>query len=204
MGAHEVGGDAVTVAEIQELGDPRVLGAGRSADAEPRVDPLDGLRGVAVELEVVGLRPRPEGVQVRLVPDLEVPLAHLRDPVPVHPVVNQLLDEGRPGPVVAGGRDIALVAEDGLRPRRQGRRHEAELHEGTHADGQQVVDDAVRIEERVEQPILLAGERAHGVGEDAVEPHVTEPQLPTVCSQKWSSAVPGAARLDVNWTTAPS
>ena len=77
VGADEVHGEAPALAVGEQLVDPCGHRRGRAADAERRVDGLDGLGRVTVELEVVALRPRPERRKVGLIPDLEEPLAHL-------------------------------------------------------------------------------------------------------------------------------
>ena len=175
--ADEVHRKAVPLAVVEQLVDPRGHGRRRATDAERRVDGLNGLSSMAVELEVVALRPRPERREVGFVPDFEEPLAHLGDAVALDPVDDQLADEHRPGVVVLGWGDIPPVVENGLVTRGQHLGHEAQLNEGSHPDRQQEIPDAVRIEEGVERLLLVTDQRAHIVREESVEANMSEAEL---------------------------
>ncbi len=183
MGGDEIGGQPFPLAEVEELGDPRVLRRRRPAYPEPRVDSFDGLHGVPVELEVVRLGPGPEVMEVGLVPALEEPLAHLARAVAVDPVADELLDQRPPLPVVPGRRDVSLVAEYGVAARGERLGHEGELDEGPHSVGEQEVHVAVGVEELIEELLVLADQRPHQVREDAVEAHVAEAELPVAAGQ---------------------
>ena len=96
--------------------------------------------------------------------------------ISIYPVSHEALDECRPLPVVARWCHIATVLEDRRPARCQGLGHEAELDERLHPNRQQEVEDAVGVQERVEQPSSSPDERAHIIGKQAVEPYVSEAQ----------------------------
>ena len=109
--------------------------------------------------EVVLAASCPERFEVGFVPDLEEPLAHFAHAIPVDPVRHETRDECRPLPVVARRRHIPTVLEDGRLARRQGLRHEAELHERLHTNREQEVTDPVRVQEGVKKPSLVPDKR---------------------------------------------
>ena len=78
MGADKVGGQIVSLAKLDELRDPLVVGRGGTAHFEIGIDVLDGSDGFAIELEIIFASPGPERLQIRFVPDLEEPLSQLR------------------------------------------------------------------------------------------------------------------------------
>jgi hypothetical protein len=107
--------------------------------------------------------------------------------------------------------------EDGLGSRRQRGWHEAQLDEGAHVDGQQEIDDAVRVEKGVNQPVLLPHSRTDVIRQQTVEADVPKPELlmtafelrlpvraqrersiPTVCSQQCGSRERRADRSQMN------
>ena len=111
---------------------------------KPGVDRLDGPDAGVVQREVVRLAGRPEDAQVRLVPDLERPAAHLVAAVPVGEVRDEVADERRPALHVARRRDDADVVEDAdVRIAREVARHERQLDDGPQAGLEQAVDDVV-------------------------------------------------------------
>ena len=186
MGGHKVHRRAALPAEGQEFGNPGVVGGGRAAHPQRAVHRLHRPGRHLVQLEILLPGPGPEAVgkarpaQVWLVPHLEVPLADLLRPVPRPDVADKLPDEPGPLAVVPGGRGIAFVVEQGAVPAGKSLRHEAQLHKGPHADGQQEVKYLVDAGEGQGD---AAGEHAfqnhvHVVAEQAVEAHIAEAQLP--------------------------
>ncbi len=172
MRADEISWQAVGAAEIQEILDPGVVGRRRAADLQKRIDAFDGFRRIAIQLEIVALFAAAERRQVRFVPDLEEPGSNFLQAIAVHPVLHQLSDQDRPLPVVFGSRDVGVVMKNRLIARGQYCRHEAQLDERFHADGQQEIENLVGVEERIEQGVALTDERSHVVAQDAVEPHM--------------------------------
>ena len=83
MSGDEVGGQALRAAEADEIAHPGVVGRRGAADLQRRIDALDRLHRISVQLEIIALLAAPERGQVRLVPDLEEPLPHLLDAVPI-------------------------------------------------------------------------------------------------------------------------
>ena len=131
---------------------PRRLRRRRAAHANPLIHRLQRARRVVVELEVGLLRgpARPE-IDVRLVPDFEIPLRNFVDAV----ALDQMLRKGRnqrvPLRVVLGRRDDLLVPEGVVvEPRRQLLRHEADLDKGPHAIRQQAVINLVDVRQVVD------------------------------------------------------
>ena len=145
---------------------------------------------------------RPEGRQVRLVPDLEEPLPHFVEAVTVDPMLHELADEHRPLRGIARRRDVGAVMKDDLLAGRQRSRHEAQLDERLHADREQVVENLVGIEERIEQLAALIDQRAHVVRKDAVKPHMLHSEfgmraleLPLPVRTQTKRCVPAADRM---------
>ena len=92
MSADEVGGQAVLLAEGQELWHPGVLSGRRAADSKRCIHALDRFDGVTIELEVVFLLTVAEGFEIRFVPDFKKPAADLGQAIALDPVTNQLPD----------------------------------------------------------------------------------------------------------------
>jgi hypothetical protein len=72
--ADEIDRNRVLLTVTEELRNPLIVRGGRSSDFERPIDTLDRSRGAAVKLEVVFLLARPEGLEIRLVPNLKKPL----------------------------------------------------------------------------------------------------------------------------------
>ena len=68
--------------------------------------------------------------------------------------------------------------KDRTRTRREHGGHEAQLHEGPHADREQEIHDLVGVEEGVQRLLVLAHKGSHVVIENAVKAHVPEPEFP--------------------------
>src|SRR5260370_8412394 len=122
------------VAGGEEMIYPSSLCCGGSTGAQARVHAFDGPGGVVVEL-VVGSFPRIAGpkVEVRLVPDFEVPLRDFVDAVALDEMACEILYELFPFVPVFRRRNILLVPE-GMKDAGVGGQlfgHEAELDEGT-------------------------------------------------------------------------
>src|SRR6185437_15805695 len=90
---------------------------------------------------------------------------------------------------------VAAIGEDGIVAGGQRSRHEAQLHEGPHADRQQEIHDAVGIKERVEELIAMAYQCADIVAEQTVKANVLKAQfvvtaakllLPVSAKGNWS------------------
>ena len=150
MRAHEVCRYALRFAVAEERGNPRVVGRSGTADADPVIDVLQRIRRSLVQREIVGAASAPERLQIRLVPHLEKPLAHLADAVALLPVLGQRADERGPLRVVLRRRDIATVVKHRRRTRGERGRHEAQLDERPHSDREQKIPDAIRIHEGME------------------------------------------------------
>ena len=171
--------------EVRERLPPLVVRAaadGRPTDLEVRVDVLDRARRLLVEAEVrllVGVLP--EDREVRLVPHLDRPAAHLLDAVAVDLVAQQRLDEGGPLAVVPRRRDVALPPEDRLVAGRELRRHEPELEERPDADREEEVVHLVDVRERVPGVRRavdgVGAQHAHVVREQTVPADVPEADL---------------------------
>jgi hypothetical protein len=144
--AHKIRGQVVAVAEILEFFQPFLLGRRRPAHREPGVHPLDRRYGMAVQFKIVRPGARPECFQVRLIPDFEKPLPHLREAVALHPVGGQLADQFPPLGITPGRCHIAPVMKNRPAAGREDSGHEAQLHEGLHADGQEIIENLVGIE----------------------------------------------------------
>ena len=121
---------------------------GRTAHAQLWVDALHGLRRHLIEVEVLALRTVEESeVEVRLVPHLKIPLAHLVQAVAVDDVLAESLHEGTPlrhlrlvvGHAVAIPHlQFAAVLGDALGEERQ-------FDEGAYAEVEHTVVDLVDV-----------------------------------------------------------
>ena len=155
-----------------------------------------------VQPEVLGLRARPEHLQVRLVPHLERPVGgHLVRAVALDQVGGQCSGQVGPAVPVPGRRDDRAVAEDGLvRIAGQVTRHERELDDRSQPDLHQLVVHPVDFAEVVPGPVLAV--YAEIIGQDAVRPDGPHAKLLMRDPQRLaqfraddpaSGAVPGAA-----------
>ncbi len=96
----------------EEAIDPSSLCGGGPADAEARVDALDGPGGVVVEIVISGfLRIAGPEVYVGLVPDFEIPLGDFVDAVALDEMAGEILDELFPLVPVFRRGNILLVPE---------------------------------------------------------------------------------------------
>ena len=92
-------------------------------------------------------------------------------------MAHQFADQHRPLRVVSRRRDVGAVVENRLVAGCQRGRHEAQFDERPHADRQQKVEDLIGIEERIEELLALADQRAHVVRQDAMEAHVLHAEV---------------------------
>ena len=183
-GAVGVGGDEVdrgagALGVRQQLLDPAGRGRGRSADPQPRVDRLHGVRGDVVEPQVLLRRAGPEDLEVGLVPDLEGPvLDHLVAAVALHQVRDQVVDQVVPAVPVLGRRDDRGVVEDRLAGvRGEVVRHERQLHDRVEPQPAQVVVDPVHSREVVDRVSVHLAVDPEVVAEDRVRPDVGDAEL---------------------------
>src|SRR5260370_33197988 len=137
----------------KEAGSPSSLRCSGAADAEAGAHALDGAGSAVVKVVIssfFGIA-GPE-VDVRLVPDFEIPLRDFVDTVALDKVTREILDELFPLAPVLRRRDILLVPERMQRVRVGGKflGHEAELDERTNMILQQAVVDLIDIGEVVD------------------------------------------------------
>src|SRR6185312_3404630 len=96
MRADEVCRQTVGLAERHEVIYPRVCSRRWAANLQHLVNAFDRFDCITVKFEIVALLSRAKSRQIRLVPDFEIPLAHFRNVVTVHPMADQLADQNRP------------------------------------------------------------------------------------------------------------
>src|SRR6185312_2600798 len=113
MRADEIKRCIGATAVLDEIVYPCVRGARRSAHAQSRIDTLDRDGRPSVEIEIILLRPGPEGGEIRLVPDFEEPVAHFAHTVALDPVAHEPLDQRAPLPEVLRRRHVSPVPEYG-------------------------------------------------------------------------------------------
>src|SRR6185369_15672230 len=112
-----------------------------------RVNGFERFRGVVVEFEVSGLFrfPGPE-IDVRFVPDLEIPLRNFVNAVTLDEVSGEGANEGVPLGIVLGRRNDLLVPERmHVLTEREFLRHETDFDKGADAAGEQTVVDLVDV-----------------------------------------------------------
>jgi hypothetical protein len=178
VGADEVDRRVGRLGMRQEFRHPGRAGAGRAADAQLRIEGLEGPGGARVEVEIgllVGLLP--EAVEIGLVPDLEVPAAHFRRAIALEQVAREGVDQRHPA-LGLGVRGVAGPVEDLLVGGLQRQRCEAQLDEGLDAPRQQRVVEPVDAAEVEAQ--TAAGVARHGlehVVEDGVKAQVAKAQF---------------------------
>ena len=153
------------------------------------------MRGDLVQPVVgVPVRVAPEVLQVGLVPHLDRPVPYPVAPVPVDEVRDRGPDQVRPlGPGPRRG-DVAAPPEDGLRPRSEPGRHEAQLHEGRDAEVEIGIDNLVDVRERVPHvaraAVLVRPVDTDPVAEQPVPPDVPETDVPLDQGQRLLVVLP--------------
>src|SRR6266851_3953166 len=177
MGTDKVGSEAVAVAEFEKVGDPCVLRRGWTANLERRVDAFDRIDRVPIEIEVRGLICRPESAEIRLIPDFERPLSDFPNAITVDPVTHELADQCAPLHVILGMVYVASIVKDRRIAGRKYQRHEAQLDERLHPDGEEEIDNAISVEKGIEELVVVPNERAHVVAQQPMKTHVPETQL---------------------------
>ena len=157
--------------------DPCSLSCGWAADAQARADALQRLRGFIIELVVRRfVRLASPKIEIRLVPDFEVPVRDFVDAVARDEMLGELADQIVPLGIVFRRRDDGAIPE-GLVDVFGGELfgHEAQLDKRTHAIFQQAVVDLVDVREIVDGisgSVLVVD--AEFVEENAVETDVLE------------------------------
>ena len=151
----------------------------RSTHPQPRAHGFQVTRRVVIQLKIAAIPGNsvPE-INVRLIPDLEVPQRHLVGPI----TLDQVLPQGRNQRIPAlhrlRRRHILLVPErvQRIRIKRQLLGHKADLNHRLHAVLQKSVVDLVHIREVVHRIAMLIL-RVHAVFivQNAVRPHVAHP-----------------------------
>ena len=172
MAGDEIEGQLLFAAEGQEIAHPllRAVAAAdrRAADAHTGQRLLDGSGGDFIQAQVLRLVCiLPEAGEVRLVPDLAGPCAHLVGAVALGEMRERRLDHRRPFLLVGGRGGVALPVEDGLLAGGHLLGHETQLEEGLDAQLKIAVHHAVEIGEAVG----LVG-HAVRVGVRAVDAHI--------------------------------
>ncbi len=131
MCGDKINRDIVAFTVVDQLGNPLRLGCSGSADTQPGINTFNSKGRLPVEFPVLRNGSRPEPVEIRLIPDLEVPLAYFSKPVSLHAMPGKGLHELAPFREIFRRADIHLEVEDGLLPRGKGFRHRVQLDEGT-------------------------------------------------------------------------
>ena len=181
---HEIHGNPVPGAVVQEAADPFAVAGGRPAHPDSLVNVFNRAHALRVEPEVLLPASVPEHIrQVRLVPHLEVPAADLFFTVPFQQEADKGLQVIPPGFVIRRGHDVRPVEKAALQGpslllQRQLLRHEGKLHERLHPRFQHVVVGCCAgVEIILGEPVRAfdvhlhgqVAEGAHVVTEDPVE-----------------------------------
>src|SRR5271165_811309 len=144
-----------------------------------------------VELEILGAgdwgklvialascRAHPKAGQVWFVPNLEIPSADFLGSIPFGNMPCEGIDESRPFCIVLRRCNIGLVPKDRLLAAREGAGHEAQLHEGLHANGLKEIEELVHILPVVDGiTFLVLLIHAHIIAKQSVETDVAEAAL---------------------------
>src|ERR1039458_5043484 len=82
----------------------------RTTDPQSRIDRLNRAHRVVIEFKVSPLLriSHPE-IEVRFVPDFEIPLRNFTRPIPVHEMPRELSDHVFPLGVILGRRNVLLI-----------------------------------------------------------------------------------------------
>ncbi len=166
--------------------DPRCLGSGRTAYTQSRTHSFYCPRGMIVQLEVGGLRrPASPEIDIRFVPDFEIPACHFIDAVAIDQVLRERLHQRSPLVVVRGRRHDLLVPEGVIvQPRSHLFGRKTQLDKRLDAVIQQAVIDVVDVGPVVDRlAILIFVVHAHFVMKDGMEAHVLEVGRSLHCSQ---------------------
>ena len=173
-------GNVFLLAVRQEAVHPGSLRCGRSANAQPRTHALDGARGAVVELVVRGFfRIAHPEINVRLVPDFEVPLRDFVFPVAGNEVTRKVFDQLLPLVPLLGRSDILLVPKGMKRVGVGGKLlgHEAQLDERPNMVLQQAIVDLVHVRKVVDGlAIFVFVIKPDFVMENRVKSHVLKPR----------------------------
>ena len=157
---------------------PRSLRGGRTADAEAWADALHGFGGFVVKMEIgFVFRIADPEIDVRLVPDFEIPFRNFLDAVAVDEMFGECFDHRAPLVPILRRRDILLVPEgvEGIGIGGQLFGHEAELDERADFVGEDAVVDLIdvgKIVDGVAAGVFVV--EADFVLEDSVETDVVE------------------------------
>ncbi len=177
VGRDEIDGCLGLLAEGDGLWNPGVAGRGGATHAELGRNRLDGPSRIFIHLEIVRLVTGEEGaLQVRLVPDLEVPAGDFGFAIALHPVLNQGADQAIPLLIVLGRRHVALPPEQRLGAAGQGLGHEAQFHERLDAHVQHRVVERIDVLPVVDgTAVLVLAVDAHVIAQQAVHAQIAEP-----------------------------
>lgn len=177
VGADEVDGSAAGFDVGEKLGDPGGAGCGGTADAEGRIDGLDGAGSQVVEGEVsLLIATFPEAGEVGFVPDFEVPGADLIGAVALFDVADEGGDEVVPA-LRVGMRGIAVPVKDAVGGGGQRFGREAEFDERLDVAGQQIVIELVDAGPVVDGFAVFDADGAEHVMKDGVEANVAEAEF---------------------------
>src|SRR5579871_2680617 len=173
----EINGDILLSNMAEKRVDPMSRRSGRATDSQTRADGFESSRGVIVEIEVRGFfRVAGPEADVGLVPDFEVPLGDLIEPVTADEMLGQRADQVVPFLIALGWRDDGVVPE-GMNVLAKGQlfRHEADFDEWADIVTEESVVYLVYIRKVVDRAALrVFVVDADFVVQDVVEADVTE------------------------------
>src|ERR1017187_4029517 len=130
---------------MNELRHPPATRRRRAADLVIGGYTFDGVCRCGVKIEILLLCAGKKATQVRLVPDLEIPCAHLRVAVAFLHVLDEGANEIGPFGHVSGGSPIAAPPENGFGTACQRRWHEAQFYKRPHADAVEKIVKLVNV-----------------------------------------------------------
>ena len=114
VGANEVDGNFILVAELKKVADPGVHCSCRSAHSNLLVNCLDRFRSMAIECEVVALVAAPKSFEIRFVPHFKEPLPDFAQTIALNPMRDQCADQCCPLSIVARHRHVSAIVKDGF------------------------------------------------------------------------------------------
>src|SRR4051812_9468765 len=178
MRGDEINGNMLLRSMSQEIVDPICCSRGRTSHSQMLIHRLDRTCRVVVQLEVAFLPGNtvPE-IDVRFVPDFEVPLRYFCSAITFHQVPGERGDQPVPPVKTLRWRDILLVPERMKRIRVKGQllRHKADLDHRTNAVLQKSVVDLIYVGEVVDRcSVFIFVINADFIMQDAVETNVAE------------------------------
>jgi hypothetical protein len=160
-------------AELDELRHPRTTRRRRTTDFVGGRNVLDRLRRDGIQVEIILLRAGEKIAQVRFVPDLKIPGAHLGIAVTLAQMRDEGADEIAPLLKIFRLRHVAVPPENRLGTAGQCRRHKTKFHEWFHADALEKIIKLVNVLPvvlRIALPVFFVN--AHVVTEQTVHADV--------------------------------